>query len=90
MLSSNSASAKKIVLHFPVHLLERTDSAAELLHTDRSKLIREAVEEKVKRVEREQLGRQLDEAYTMHAQDALELYREFEAVADEVLARSDV
>ena len=89
MLSSNSVSVKKVVLNFPIQLLERTDNVAELLHTDRSKLIREAVEEKVRQVEREQLERELDLAYTAHAKDAFKLYKEFEEGTLEILARSD-
>ncbi len=90
MFSSNSASAKKIVLNFPVHLLERTDSAAELLHTDRSKLIREAVEERVRQIEREELARKLEAAYDAKGEDALALYREFENDQLEVLGRTEL
>src|SRR3989344_2893518 len=89
MFPSNSASAKKIVLNFPTQLLERTDSAAELLHTDRSKLIRDAVEERVREVERVERSRQLRAAYREHGQAALELYREFEATQMEILGRVD-
>lgn len=90
MFSSNSASAKKIVLNFPVHLLERTDSAAELLHTNRSKLIREAVEARVRQIEREELARQLEAAYEAKGKAALALYREFEDGQLEVLGRGEL
>ena len=89
MLSSNSASAKKIVLNFPEHLLERTDSAAELLQTDRSKLIREAVEERVRQIEREELSRQRRVAYAALAESALALNREFEDAQMAVLVRTE-
>lgn len=89
MLSSNSGSAKKIVLHFPVRLLERTDSAAEILRTDRSKLIRDAVEERVRQIEREELHRRLEAAYDAKAEAALALFREFETSQLHVLARTD-
>lgn len=86
---SNAASARKIVLHFPTHLLQRTDSAAELVHTDRSKLIREAVGEKVRQIEREELSRQRKAAYAALGESALALNREFEDAQLAVLARTE-
>ena len=89
MLSSNSASAKKIILYFPLHLLERTDNAAHLLHTDRSKLIREAVEEKVRHLERERLALELREGYIANADLDSRICREFEAADFEALQSTD-
>lgn len=89
MLSSNPGSGKKVVLNFPVHLLERTDSAADLLHTDRSKLIREAVEEKIGQIERKELSRQRKAAYAALGESALALNREFEDAQLAVLARTE-
>ena len=79
---------KKVILEFPEPLLERTDALARALNSDRSKFIRAAVEEKLERLEREQLELALKRAYEVKAKTALELYKDFEQTQIELLSRA--
>ena len=65
------ASTKRILIEFPENLLERTEAAAEELSTDRSKLIRSAVENFLESMEQQRIQRELEEAYAANANFAL-------------------
>ena len=77
------SSTRKILIEFPEELLERAQVLADEQATDRSKLIRTAVEKYVRMIERQRLERELAEAYEANSELALEVTREFGAVDGE-------
>ncbi len=77
----SAAGTKKVIVEFPVHLLEKTEQLASRLSTDRSKLIRTAVERFVSESERQRIDRQLAEGYTANAAFDQRICEEF-AVLD--------
>jgi metal-responsive CopG/Arc/MetJ family transcriptional regulator len=56
-----------VILQFSKPLLKRTDSVVERLQVNRSSFIRQAVEEKVERLENEQLEAELRDGYLQNA-----------------------
>ncbi|MSV27145.1 MAG: hypothetical protein EXQ52_00110 [Bryobacterales bacterium] len=76
---------KKVIVQFPATLLERAEALADSLHTDRSKLIRAALEEKVERLEREQLEATLREGYLANADLLMKTSAAFEDVVTDAL-----
>lgn len=76
---------KKVIVEFSEDLLERTEAAASELSTDRSKLIRRAVEKFLAQIERHKLERELADAYTVNASLALRISEEFSHVDGEDL-----
>jgi predicted DNA-binding protein len=81
--AQRGSSTRKILIEFPEELLERAQVLADEQATDRSKLIRTAVEKYVRLVERQRLERELAEAYQANSKLALEITREFSAVDGE-------
>jgi metal-responsive CopG/Arc/MetJ family transcriptional regulator len=76
---------KKIIVEFSEDLLERTEAAASELSTDRSKLIRKAVEKFLAQIERRKLERELADAYAANASLALRISEEFSHIDGEDL-----
>lgn len=74
---------KKVIVEFSEQLLRRTEAAATELETDRSKLIRNAVEAFLSALERQKLERELAEAYAANAPLALQICEEFSHVDGE-------
>lgn len=84
-----AAETKKVIIQFPATLLERTQALADSLHTDRSKLIRAAVEEKVDRLEREQLEAKLREGYLANSDLLAKTSAAFENVVIDALKHDE-
>lgn len=71
------AGRERVLVEFPVSLLERTDNAATKLEKNRSELIRTAVEKLLEDMERAKFEAELAAAYAANAQMNLELVKEF-------------
>jgi metal-responsive CopG/Arc/MetJ family transcriptional regulator len=70
-VSTSKASAttsRKIIVEFPAALYEETQRAVTELATKRSILIRDAVSEYLRRLERQNLARELAEGYRANAE----------------------
>jgi metal-responsive CopG/Arc/MetJ family transcriptional regulator len=74
---SDSAITRKVIVEFPETLLKRTEEAAAKLSTDRSKLIRSAVESYLERQKRTELEAALAEGYREHADLDRQIAEEF-------------
>lgn len=77
------AARERVLVEFPVSLLERADRAAKELDQNRSDLIRTAVEKLLEAREREQLETELAEAYAANAKMNIGLVNEFAHVDKE-------
>lgn len=71
------AGRERVLVEFPVSLLERTDDAAGKLEKNRSELIRTAVEKLLDEMERTKFEAELAAAYAANAPMNLELVSEF-------------
>jgi metal-responsive CopG/Arc/MetJ family transcriptional regulator len=78
--AQKGSSTRKVLVEFPEELLERAQVVADEQATDRSKLIRTAVEKYVRTIERQKLERDLAEAYKANSELALKISEEFNAV----------
>lgn len=58
-----AVETKRVIVEFPKELLTRTEEAASERHTDRSKLIRSAVDRYLSELERLRLESELAEGY---------------------------
>jgi metal-responsive CopG/Arc/MetJ family transcriptional regulator len=67
----------KVIVEFPADLLERAERAASELATNRSRLIRLAVEQFLQSLQRRELERQLAEGYRANAAMDREICQEF-------------
>jgi len=67
------------LIEFPSALLARADKAAAKLETNRSELIRSAVEGMLDELEKRELDEQLALAYAANGRINLELLKEFES-----------
>jgi metal-responsive CopG/Arc/MetJ family transcriptional regulator len=83
------AASRKVIVQFPESLLERAEALAESLHTDRSKLIRAAVEEKLDQLERERLEAELREGYLANAELLVNTNAAFQELATELLNQDE-
>ena len=61
------ASNKRVIVEFPVRLLKRTDQAASQLSTNRSQLIRSAVERFLDALSKEKMEQELAAGYQANA-----------------------
>lgn len=71
------AGRERVLIEFPVKLLERTDHAAAHLEKSRSELIRTAVEQMLDRMEKKRFEMELAAAYAANANRNIELAEEF-------------
>ena len=78
-----STGTKKVMVEFPEDLLRQTEKAASELATDRSKLIRSAVETFLEDRETMRLEEELAEGYRSFAALDLAVAKEFEYVDSE-------
>jgi metal-responsive CopG/Arc/MetJ family transcriptional regulator len=62
-----SGASRKVIVDFPDPLYEETQKAADELSINRSVLIRRAVHEYLRRLERQKLARELAEGYRANA-----------------------
>ena len=83
-MAANSAT-KKVIVEFPADLLQRAELAASQMSTDRSKLIRCAVEVFVNKSEKQRIEQELAEGYTANDEANRRIYREFAHVDSENL-----
>jgi metal-responsive CopG/Arc/MetJ family transcriptional regulator len=72
-----SSSTKKVIVEFPEELLKQAERVASELSTDRSKLIRSAVETFLEDRARMQLEEELAEGYRSFAALDREIAKEF-------------
>jgi metal-responsive CopG/Arc/MetJ family transcriptional regulator len=72
-----SSSTKKVIVEFPEELLKQAERVASELSTDRSKLIRSAVETFLEDRARMQLEEELGEGYRSFAALDREIAKEF-------------
>jgi metal-responsive CopG/Arc/MetJ family transcriptional regulator len=70
-------ATSKVIVEFPSDLLERAERAASELATNRSRLIRLAVEQFLQGLQRRELERELAEGYRANAALDREICQEF-------------
>jgi metal-responsive CopG/Arc/MetJ family transcriptional regulator len=68
---------ERVLVEFPLRLLERADEAATELATSRSELIRSAVEQMIEKMEKARFEAELADAYAANAQRNTGLLEEF-------------
>jgi metal-responsive CopG/Arc/MetJ family transcriptional regulator len=78
-----STGTKRVIVEFPEDLLKQAEKAASELSTDRSKLIRSAVETFLEDRAAMQLEAELAEGYRSFATHDLAIAKEFEYVDSE-------
>lgn len=71
---------ERVLVEFPVNLLQEADEAAAMLEKNRSELIRTALEKYLEEMKKKQLETELAAAYAANAPMNLELAEEFAAV----------
>lgn len=74
---SAASATRKVIVEFSETLLKETEEAASQLSTDRSKLIRSAVESYLARLKKEELEEALAEGYRTHAELDRHIAEEF-------------
>ena|SRR5579862_7107920 len=72
-----ATATKKVIVEFSETLLKETEEAAAQLSTDRSKLIRWAVENYLERLKKAELEKALAEGYRTHAELDRQIAEEF-------------
>ena len=83
--SSRASRKERVLVEFPATLLQRADEAARNLESNRSDLIRKAVERLLDDMESREFEQELARAYAENAAMNLSLAKEFEAVDREGL-----
>lgn len=78
--SEGPSHRERVLVEFPVPLLQRTDAAARELNRNRSELIRSAVERFLNDMEAKKFEEQLAAAYAANSRMNRELCKEFEVV----------
>ena len=84
-VSSRANRKERVLVEFPAVLLERADEAARNLETNRSDLIRNAVERLLDVMESREFEKELAQAYAANAEMNRVLAKEFVAVDREGL-----
>jgi len=82
---ASATATKKVIVEFPENLLKQAEKVAAELSTDRSKLIRSAVEAYLEARTRTQLEEELAEGYRTFAALDREIAKEFAYVDSENL-----
>ena len=80
-----ASATRKVIVEFSETLLKETEEAASQLSTDRSKLIRSAVESYLARLKKEELEEALAEGYRTHAELDRRIAEEFAPLDNENL-----
>ena len=83
-MAAHSAT-KKVIVEFPTDLLQRAELAATEMSTDRSKLIRRALEEFVNETEKRRIEQELAEGYAANDEANRRICNEFAHVDSENL-----
>jgi len=81
--STRANRKERVLIEFPSALLQRADEAARALDTNRSDLIRNAVERLLREMEAKEFDRELANAYAANADMNRALVREFSEVDQE-------
>lgn len=76
-LLSTATATKKVIVEFSETLLKETEEAASQLSTDRSKLIRSAVESYLEQLKKAKLEEALAEGYRTHGELDRQIAEEF-------------
>lgn len=74
---STASATKKVIVEFSETLLKETEEAASQLSTDRSKLIRSAVESYLEHLKKAELEQALAEGYRTHGELDRQIAEEF-------------
>jgi hypothetical protein len=74
---STATATKKVIVEFSETLLKETEEAASQLSTDRSKLIRSAVESYLEQLKKAELEIALAEGYRIHGELDRQIAEEF-------------
>ena len=82
---STASATKKVIVEFSETLLKETEQAASRLSTDRSKLIRSAVESYLEHLKKAELERALAEGYRTHGELDRQIAEEFAYSDNETL-----
>jgi metal-responsive CopG/Arc/MetJ family transcriptional regulator len=82
---STASATRKVIVEFSETLLKETEKAASQLSTDRSKLIRSAVESYLERLKKTELEEALAEGYRTHGKLDRQIAEEFAYLDDENL-----
>jgi metal-responsive CopG/Arc/MetJ family transcriptional regulator len=72
-----ASATRKVIVEFSETLLKQTEEAASQLSTDRSKLIRSAVESYLERLKKAELEEALAEGYRTHGELDRQIAEEF-------------
>jgi metal-responsive CopG/Arc/MetJ family transcriptional regulator len=82
---STASATKKVIVEFSETLLKQTEEAASQLSTDRSKLIRSAVESYLEGLKKAELEEALAEGYRTHRELDRQIAEEFAPLDNENL-----
>jgi metal-responsive CopG/Arc/MetJ family transcriptional regulator len=82
---STVSATKKVIVEFSETLLRETEEAASQLSTDRSKLIRSAVESYLEGLKKAELEQALAEGYRAHGELDRQIAEEFASSDNETL-----
>jgi hypothetical protein len=82
---STASATKKVIVEFSETLLKETEQAASQLSTDRSKLIRSAVESYLEHLKKAELEQALAEGYRTHGELDRQIAEEFAYSDNETL-----
>ena len=82
-ISRSASRNRRVLIELPSHLLDRAERAARDLQTNRSELIRNAVEQFLNDMEAKEFERLLAAAYAANADINRALAAEFEAAGPE-------
>ena len=82
---STASATRKVIVEFSETLLKETEKAASQLSTDRSKLIRSAVESYLERLKKTELEEALAEGYRTHGELDRQIAEEFAPLDNENL-----
>jgi hypothetical protein len=80
-----ASATRKVIVEFSETLLKETEEAASQLSTDRSKLIRSAVESYLARLKKTELEEALAEGYRTHGELDRQIAEEFAPLDNEIL-----
>jgi hypothetical protein len=80
-----ASATRKVIVEFSETLLKQTEEAASQLSTDRSKLIRSAVESYLERLKKTELEEALAEGYRTHGELDRQIADEFAPLDNENL-----
>jgi predicted transcriptional regulator len=81
-----AVEARKVMVELPGPFVEKVDQLAEALRISRSQLIRDALDARLKQVEKEKRRQQYQKAYLANSQSVSEVYGDLEPLIVESLS----